>query len=66
MRHHTTTDPKCRKCGEPLRENKQHVRSCRNGCDIYTAVVTGSPMDEPDIYSGDGYYRTLPTNKEER
>jgi hypothetical protein len=31
----------CRKCGEPVQEDSRGSRSCRNGCDQFTASPTG-------------------------
>jgi hypothetical protein len=45
----------CRKCGEPVQEDRKGSRSCRNGCDQFTAAPRGDALlsiSTPDYRNG--------------
>ena len=63
----------CRKCGEPI---KDKATTCRNGCEIYTAVPHGSRFLLPRVHvtgtdgkvwgaGTEGSFVRKPTNNEE-
>lgn len=69
-----SVDRHCRKCNETLSE-KNGAISCRNGCDVFTAVPQGGSYRTPvytetdstgRVWSGGGVtgVRRMPTNRE--